>query len=221
MVHLSNRVKIVLFMVLVVSLVSPCFIYAASAQNTTVTAEANSNQLNIGETLTVNIKISDAVDLYGLAVTLSWNTSVLEAISATNALGVESHSNGVLHESQSYPLQVEQDGITDSQYTLLATSTGSTTPSFDGSGTIATVVFNVTGSGSAGLALDVELSVRNSNGDVSLSTPATRIDAINAVPEFPTVALIVALAVAAAASVVVATKLRKPNVSIAKNPDHF
>jgi len=210
-----NHAKLskVFFAVLLLCLVSPYLVYAASAQSTTVTAETNSNQLKIGDTLTVTLKISDAVDLYGLDVTLSWNTAVLEAVSATNALGVESNTNGVLHESSAYPISVEEDSVNAGQYHLLATSTGSSTPSFSGSGTIATMEFIVTGSGSADLVLDVELSTRDAAGEISLVTPAISVTEVNAVvPEFPVTVLVLALAVAATAAVIIATKkVSKPS----------
>lgn len=219
-----NRGKTAFFTVLIFCLISPCMVYAASAQSTTtVTAEASSSQLKVGDTLTVTVKVSDAVDLYGVDVTLSWNTSVLEAVSATNSLDVESHSNGVLHGSSAYPIDVEEDAVTDGQYHLLATSQGSSTPSFSGSGTIATVVFNVTGSGSANLSLDdVELSTRDSTGQISLVTPETNVSTVTTtIPEFPIAALVLALAVASAAIVIIATKkIGKPVLSIAKNANH-
>jgi hypothetical protein len=136
---------------------------------------------------------------------------VLKAISATNSLGVESHSDGVLHESTSYAIDVEDDAIVDGQYHLLATSTGASTQSFSGSGTIATVTFNVTGSGSTDLSLNAELSVRNSAGEVNLIEPSTSVSAVSiAVPEFPTIAVVAVVAVAVAGAVIVAVKLHKP-----------
>jgi hypothetical protein len=218
--HTSGKA---VFAILIICLVSPCFVYIASAQSTTVSAEASSNQLKVGDTLTVTVKIQDAVDLYGVDVKLTWNTSVLEAFSATNTLGVESNSNGVLHQSAAYPIAVEEDAVTNGQYHLLATSQGQSTPSFSGSGTIATIVFNVTGTGSANLSLDdVELSTRDSSGEISLVTPQTDVSSVNTViPEFPVTALILALAVAAAAVIIITTKkISRPQLSIAKNANH-
>ena len=209
-----NQGKLLVFTVLLFSLVSTCLVYAATAAATSVTAEANKTQLNVGDTLTVTIKVADAVDLYGLDITLNWNTAVLKAISATNSLGVESHSDGVLHESNSYAIDIEDDVIVDGQYHLLATSTGASTQSFSGSGTIATVIFNVTGSGNPELSLSAEFSVRNSAGEVSLNEPSTNVSSVNvAVPEFPTVAVVAVVAVAAAGSVIVAVRLHKPKVA--------
>lgn len=216
----QSRVKAAFFATLIICIVSLGFVYAASAQSTTVSAEANSNQLKVGDTLTVTLKIKDAVDLYGLDVKLTWNNSVLSAFSATNSLGVEVNSNGVLHHSAAYPIDVEEDAVTDGQYHLLATSQGQSTPSFSGSGTIATLIFNITGTGSANLSLDdVELSTRDSAGEISLVTPQTDVSAVNTViPEFPVTALILALAVAAAAVIIiVAKKISRPQLSIAKN----
>lgn len=210
---MTNMGKVGVFAVLLFSLVSTGFLYASAAA-TTVTAEANSTQLKVGDTLTVNIKVSDAVDLYGLDVTLNWNTAVLKEISAISNLGVESHSNGVLHESTSYPIDVEDETVTNGQYHLLATSQGASTISFSGSGTIATVTFNVTGTGSTGLSLDAEFSLRNSAGEISLSEPTTNVSAVSiAVPEFPTIAVVAVVAVAVAGSVIVAVKLHKPKAA--------
>jgi hypothetical protein len=211
---MTNMGKVVVFAVLLFSLVSTCFVYAASAASTTVTAEANSTQLKVGDTLTVNIKVSGTSDLYGLDVTLNWNTAVLKEISATNNLGVESHPDGVLHESASYPIDVEDETVTDGQYHLLATSQGASTASFSGSGTIATVVFNLTGTGNTGLSLDAELSLRNSAGEISLNEPITSVSAVSiAVPEFPTIAVVAVVAVAVAGSVIVVVKLHKPKAA--------
>jgi hypothetical protein len=219
MISLTKHGKIVLLTVLVISLLSPCLVYGALAQSTTVSAQASTNQPKVGETLTVTLKISNAADLYGLDVTLSWNSSILKAVSATNTLGVESHSNGVLHESSSYPIAVEDDTISTGQYHLLATSTGSTTASFNGAGSIATVEFNVTGTGATGLMLDAELSVRSSSGEVSLVTPTTNVDSAIAVSEFPMTALVIGLIVAAAASIIFVTKVQKPKSNLIKYPN--
>jgi hypothetical protein len=218
MVNHSSRCKVAI-VVLILCLVSPCLVYVVSAQSPSVTAEASSSQLKVGDSLTVTVKISDAVDLYGLDVTLSWNGAILEAVSAASALGVESNPNGVLHESSANPISVEEDSVNAGQYHLLATSTGSSTPSFSGSGTIATIEFTVAGSGSADLALDVELSTRDTAGEISLVTPTTTVTSVNTViPEFPATALVLALAVAASAAVIItAKKLHKPQLGIARS----
>jgi hypothetical protein len=202
--------KTIVFMFLLLSLLSTVFVLGASAQATVIKAEASASQPHIGDTLTVNIKISNAQNLYGVDVTLNWNPSVLKLISATPQLGVESHSNGVLHESSTYPIDVEDNTQSDREYHLLATSTGSSTASFSGSGTIATLQFNVTSAGPTGLALDAELSERTSDGQVTLVEPSATVDSINTVvPEFPLLIVVVGLAIVATATILIATKIRR------------
>ncbi len=203
----TRKISIVVLSVLLFSLISVCLVFGAAAQNVTVRAEVSSSQPQVGDTLTVTIKLSNAQDVYGVDVALDWNPAVLRAISATPILGVESHSGGVLHESETYPIDVEDDSLTDGQYHLLATSVGASTPGFSGDGTIATVEFNITSAGSTGLALDnVELAIKGNENPVD---PSTSVDSVNVVvPEFPVAAIIVGIVVASV-TVVAATKLFK------------
>src|SRR5512133_3585505 len=110
--------KTIVFTFLLLSLLSTVFVFGAAAQATVIKAEASASQPHIGDTLTVNIKISNAQNLYGVDVTLNWNPSVLKLTSATPQLGVESHSNGVLHESSTYPIDVEDNTQGDGEYHL-------------------------------------------------------------------------------------------------------
>ncbi len=147
------------FTILICILFSFIFVSSVFAQGTTVKAEASTNQPSVGDTLTINIRISNVQNLFGLDVTLSWNPTILSVVSATSQLGVESHSGGVLHETSGYPIEVVDDIASQStgQYHLLATSTGSAS-SFTGSGIIATLTFRVSSPGSTELALTSELS---------------------------------------------------------------
>ena len=198
---------------LVCTLLSFSLVYSVSAQGTVVKAEASTSQPRVGDTLTVNIKVSNVQNLFGVDVTLDWNPSVLKLVSATPQLGVESHSGGVLHESSSYPIEVVNNDASqsDAEYHLLATSTGSSTPAFTGSGTIATVTFTITSVGSTGLALeDVELSELATDRTVNLVTPSTSVDSVNPIIlEFPTAIILVILIALATATVAISTKLLK------------
>ncbi len=223
---MKNPTKQIVMLFLLCILASLCFAYTVSAQSTVVKAEASATQPRVGDTLTVNIKISDAQNLFGVDVTLNWNTTVLKVISETPQLGVESHPDGVLHESSSYPIDIINNDASQStgEYHLLATSTGSSTPAFTGSGTIATVTFNVTSAGPTGLALlDVELSELQTDGTVNLIAPSTSVDAVNGViPEFPTITIIALFIVLATAAIAVSTKFlkNKPSILI-KNTSNF
>jgi hypothetical protein len=216
----ASKIGLTLLICMVISL---SFVYTVSAQTTVVSAEASSSQPQVGDTLTVNIKISNAQNLYGLDVTLDWNPQVLQLVTATPQLGVESHSGGVLHESSTYPIDIATNSASQdtAEYHLVATSQGASTPAFTGSGTIATVTFTVKSTGQTGLALsDVELSVQSS-GKMNLVTPATTVTAVNpnstvtstpgaspTVPEYPALTLVI-VALIAVVAVSVSTKLLK------------
>jgi hypothetical protein len=225
---MKNPIKLIMLAVLVFALISICFVNSALAQSTMVRTEASTSQPRVGDTLTISIKISDAQNLFGVDVTLDWNPSVLTLVSATPQLGVESHTGGVLHESSSYPVDVVSNDASpsDGEYHLLATSTGSTTPAFTGSGTIATVTFTVTSTGTTGLALnDVELSQLASDGTINLVNPSTSVDSVTpvgssisptpnasvspTVPELPTPTILVLLIVLAISAVVLLMKRLK------------
>jgi hypothetical protein len=198
------------FSILLLALLSVCTVASTSAQTNTVNAQASQSELYVDDTLTVTIKIENAQDLYGVDVTLDWNSQILQIQSATPMLGVESNPEGVLHESTAYPIDIEDNTQSAGQYHLLATSTGSTTPSFSGSGTIATITFKILSVGDADLQLDAELATRGSDGSVNLVEPTTSVDPVIAVvPEFPQIALVVGLLVAATATVVLATRMQK------------
>ncbi len=218
----ASKIIIVVLACIVVSL---SLVSTALAQNTVVKAEASTTQAVVGHNLTVNIKISDVQNLFGVDVTLSWNTTVLHLVSATSQLGVESHPGGVLHETSADPIEVIDDTALQStgEYHLLATSTGSASP-FSGSGTIATVTFNVVTAGSAGLSLTSELSDHPAYGGTSnLIDHTDTVDSVNAVvsgssstpgsspsptvPEFPNLAGITILLVVAVAAIGFLTKV--------------
>lgn len=195
---------------LVCALLAICSINVVFAQsNTAVKAVASSSQPRIGDTLTVNITISNVQNLYGVDVTLSWNTNVLMVTNAKSLLGVETHPEGVLHESSTDTLMVAEDSASQEtgQYTLTATSVGSAS-AFNGNGIIATVTFNVTGTGATGLSVESELSDKPATGQTSNFIAHTdTADAVDAVvPEFPSILLVGFLIVAATAALIVTKK---------------
>jgi hypothetical protein len=112
--------------------------------------------------LTVDITITNVQNLYGLDVSLRWNNSVLEVLSATSHLGVESNPEGVLHEVlPDASVYIAEDNASQAlgEYHLVATSV-SPAPSFNGSGTIATLTFKVASVGHSELDLVTELADR-------------------------------------------------------------
>jgi hypothetical protein len=119
--------------------------------------------------LTVDITITNVQNLYGLDVSLRWNNSVLEVLSATPHLGVESNPEGVLHEIlPDASVYVGEDNASQAlgDYHLIAISI-SPAPSFNGSGTIATLTFKVASVGHSQLSLETELADRPPLGEHS------------------------------------------------------
>jgi hypothetical protein len=160
---------------LVCALLSFCLIASVSAQSsTTVDAQASTSQPQVGSTLTVTLKISSVQNLAGIDTTLQWTPSVLSLTNVVLNLG-DSHSNGVLHGSNlnydsdnlsSGDIYVSETKVSGS-YNLVAQSVGQSTPGFTGSGTIATLTFNVINTGSAGLSLQTDLADHPQAGQIA------------------------------------------------------
>ena len=228
-----NNLKFKIIAILVCVFLSLCFIYTVSAQasSTVMTAAASTSQPAVGSTLTVTIKISNVQNLAGIDTTLQWNPSVLSLSNVALNLGVESHSDGVLHGNKlnydynslaTGDIYVNETKVSGS-YELVAQSIGASTPAFSGSGTIATLTFNVMSTGSAGLSLQADLAdhpVAGENANLidhtyvvdsvnAVATNATPTPT-NAVPEFPSVTIItVFIALATVAIVLTVKKLNK------------
>lgn len=124
-------------------------------------------------------------------------------------------------------------------YELVTTSVGASTSSFTGSGTIATLTFNVVSAGSADLSLSTDLSDKAVSGStsnlidhqdtassvtaVASGSSSTTTSGVSStpnsspsptVPEFPNTALIIILIIAAVATITVSIKLRKNGAAV-------
>lgn len=163
--------KILLCSLLLLVLIVTQTISANASPATLVKVEPRSNTAPLGETFKINITLTDVQNLFGLDVTLNWNASILKMVDTDIRLGVESHPDGVLHE----PI-FNQTTQEEGRYQLTATSTGRNTPSFNGSGNIARITFNVTKVGTCELNLETELASKPPLGGVSSPIPHTTID---------------------------------------------
>jgi hypothetical protein len=155
-------------------LVALCPIQFARSQGSSNTAVSIVPQLSsprVGETFTVNITISNVQNLYGLDVTLNWNTSVLHVVQTQSFLGIESNPIGVLHN----PISIVEDSASQEagEYHLVATSLNPAAPS-NGNGNIATLTFNVTNPGQTELTLNSELANHPATDEVA--TPIDHTD---------------------------------------------
>ncbi|MCW4005497.1 MAG: cohesin domain-containing protein [Candidatus Bathyarchaeota archaeon] len=165
----------------------------------TVAVVPSQNTAQIGESLTVNITLTNVENLYGLDIAFSWNSSVLQLIDSQALLGVETYPEGVLHEP--VLIIVEDVSQETGQYQLVAISQATAQP-FSGSGTIATFTFNVTSTGHTTLTVQSTLADYPEPDQVSEPIAHARINAtINAViPEFPSTIILAALIAAVTAT---------------------
>jgi len=181
-----------------------------AASGTTVSAVPSSSTPILGETLTVNITISNVQNLYAIDVTLRWNASVLQVLNVNSRLGVESHPDGVLHEQlPNSPIEILEDTLSPEtgEYHIAATSVNPSS-SFSGSGNVAILTFNVTALGHSGLELESELADRPaSGGNANFIEHTIDNGSVNVIPEFPSI-IAVALLLILATTVVVFSKKR-------------
>ena len=131
----------------------------------TIRVEPYASIAQVGESFTVNITLTDVQNLYGVEVTLHWNASILQVVSVDVRLGVESHPDAVLHE----PIFIAKNETSqeEGKYWLAGTSTAPAA-SFNGSGNIVRITFNVTNVGACKLNLEkTELRGKPRPGDIA------------------------------------------------------
>jgi len=127
---------------------------AEGASTTMVEVQPYATSALVGDTFTINITVLDVQNLYGLQVTLYWSPSVLSLINSNVRLGVQNNSDGALYN----PLDIIQN-VTNQQegeYLLAAVSIPPA-HSFNGSGNVVRLTFNVTGAHDSPLNLQTEL----------------------------------------------------------------
>ena len=200
---------ILLTTLVIVASVSVCLV---SAQGTTVKAQPSNATPNVGATITVDITVTNVQNLYGVTVQLNWNPTVLKIVSATNFLGVEAHSGGVLHQTVS--IIADTSSQQTGEYDLSAFSEVPAA-SFSGNGKIATLTFTVIHSGHSGLTLQSDLADKPAAGGTSNLINHTDLSGSvdSPVPEFPTAVALFVFLVLAAASLVFAKKHIKNNLN--------
>jgi len=111
-----------------------------SASEPIVRVEPANHTASVGSTFSVNVTISDVVDLYGLDIRLGWGPTVLSYVSKSVRIPVEDRPGGVLHKPV-VPIKDTVDrtaGTYQVAYASLAPAS-----SFNGSGTVVTITFKV------------------------------------------------------------------------------
>jgi hypothetical protein len=159
----------------------------------------------------VNITISNVQDLYGVDVTLLWNSAALSVQNVDVRLGVESHPDGVLHETPSAEIFIQENTIdqANGEYDLIATSVAPAS-SFSGSGNIVIITFNVTDVGQSNLVLISELGDYNPSGSNLIDHTDVDGSVVSVIPEFPSAIAIGALLILVTAATVFYKRIGKP-----------
>jgi hypothetical protein len=151
------RVSLVLFLSLLLIFLSMNRLIAVeSAQQTTVQVEPSANFALVDETFNINVIVSNVQNLYGLEATVYWNASILNLVKVDIRLG---KADGILYNSTAFPLlELQNETFQQQGRYVLAESSTAPAPSFNGTGNIVTLTFNVVRVGSCELSLDVELA---------------------------------------------------------------
>ena len=188
-------------------LLIPLLIQMAVVQatpETVVEVEPYMTSANVGEQITINITVVDVQNLYGVEVALYWNSSILETMNINIRLG---ETDGILYGE---PLIVE-DSTQKGKYVLAATSQ-TPAPSFNGSGSIVRITFNVTNRGDSKLDLETQLYDYPSpdrEPRVSLPIEHTTIDGFaNVIPEIPQIIILPLLIVLTIFAIILSKKIR-------------
>jgi hypothetical protein len=187
--------------------------FPQSSSNTTVAVSPQTTSALLGETITINITISNVQNLYGVDVSLLWNPSALSIQNVDVRLGVESHPDGVLHTASGADIFI-QNNITDQEngeYDLVATSVAPA-PAFSGSGNIVILTFNVTDVGQSELILITNLADYNPSGSNLIDHTDVNGSVDSVIPEFPSAIAIGIILILVTAAAVVYKRIGKPHL---------
>jgi hypothetical protein len=139
-----------------------------ASPSTVVKVDPRKNIAKTGETFTINITIVSVQNLYGIDLKLRWNSKILQVVKADVRLGVKSHPDGVLHGD--ILIAKNETDNSRGKYWLAATSYSKTEkapPSFNGSGNIVRITFNVISKGNTQLSLETMLTEKPPSGEIA------------------------------------------------------
>jgi hypothetical protein len=180
--------------------------FSQGSSNTKVEVKPASTNALLGNIITINITVSNVQNLYGVDVSLFWDPLVLTIQNVNLRLGAESYADGVLHETASAEIFVQNNIIDqeNGEYHLVATSVAPA-PSFSGSGTIASITFNVTDVGHSDLILTSELADYNPSGSNFIDHTDVNGSVDSVIPEFPS-AIVISLVLILGITTIVLSK---------------
>jgi hypothetical protein len=127
-----------------------------AAEGTVVKVLPNLVTADVGQSFVINVTVVDVQNLYGLDVTVNWNSTVLQLTTVDVRLGYID-TDGVLYNSSatSSPY-IAINSTQDGQYEIAGTSEAPA-PSFNGTGNIVQLTLKVIDSGNSTFGLGSEL----------------------------------------------------------------
>jgi len=128
--------------------------FSTASTETIVKVDPEEHFAKVSETFKINISVINVENLYGVEVNLYWNPSVLKLINISVRLGIENNPDGVLFN----PISIYKNETTENGRYVIAGSSSSPAPSFNGSGNIVQLTFKVIGFGNSVLDLETELA---------------------------------------------------------------
>ena len=205
--------KAVLRLLLVCFTGVPLFIFPQTSDSgissqALVKVDPNTNSAGLNETFAVNITVADVQNLYGLAISLHWNKTVLEPASINVRAG---QTDGVLSSSA----YIVENSTSAGEYSFAATSVAPA-PAFNGTGIIVRITFHVKNHGSSPLDLTSQLyDFPPPDREPRISLPIEHIsrgglfeETIPEITNFPLFAVLISFAISA--TVFSLKKLRNP-----------
>ena len=216
---LTSRIRLILFLALIVLVLFLIQIATVQATpETIVKVDPHTGSANVGETFTFNITIVDVQNLYGVEVTLYWNSSLLKPVNIDIRLG---QTDGVLYN----PIYIVENSTREGEYVLAAMSYAPA-PSFNGSGNIVRITFNATNSGDSKLDLETLLwdyPPPDREPHESLPIEHTTVDGFfNIIPEFPNTIILTVFMILITLAVILYKKTpKKTSLHLLLHSQHF
>lgn len=127
--------------------------FVRASTETIVKVEPYASFASLGETFSINIRVVDVQNLYGVEIALYWNGTVLQLTHVDVRLNInESHPDGVLYNPVYW-----DDETSPNKYFLYGTSYDPAPP-FSGSGNIVVLNFTVIAEGNCTFHLESKLA---------------------------------------------------------------
>ena len=190
------------------------------AQGTVVEVLPSAISADVGQSFAINIAVVDVQNLYAVDVIVNWNSSVLQPVNVDVPLA-PADKDGVLYNSSPANVFIQTNSTYPDSYEISATSVGPA-PSFNGTGNIVRITFNVTGSGDS--SIDITESqlwddaiVREPHISMPIEHSAVGGQFSTTVAEIPNSVVLLAFAGLTASALVISKKTIRKRVLTARS----